>query len=169
MSRIFRLSLVFFFILGLDIATKVFIHTFFPQPLYEEVYPYGGLGVFQGLFGGIDFDITHVINRGGAWGMFAAIPKTLLTVRVVVVAFLAVYLLFLQKSGHRQLPLAFILAGASGNILDSFLYGHVIDMFHFTFWGYSFPVFNVADFAICIGFFLLVCSSLFSKKKAAVL
>jgi signal peptidase II len=44
-----------------------------------------------------------------------------------------------------------IIAGGIGNILDYFIYGHVVDMFHFILWGYSFPVFNVADASIFMG------------------
>jgi signal peptidase II len=31
------------------------------------------------------------------------------------------------------------------------LYGHVVDFLHFTFWGYSFPIFNLADTYITLG------------------
>ena len=50
--------------------------------------------------------------------------------------------------------------GALCNILDYFFYGHVIDMLHFVFWGYDYPVFNVADSFICIGVFWLFFASL---------
>jgi signal peptidase II len=36
-------------------------------------------------------------------------------------------------------------------VLDYLLYGHVIDFFHFVFWGYSFPIFNCADSYITLG------------------
>ena len=59
------------------------------------------------------------------------------------------------------MPLTCIAAGALGNILDFFLYGHVIDMFYLIFYKYSYPIFNVADSAI----FLSVMYLLFTSKK----
>jgi signal peptidase II len=55
--------------------------------------------------------------------------------------------------------LSLVLTGALGNILDYFLYGHVVDLFRFSFRGYSFPVFNCADVWIFLGV-----SSLFFEK-----
>lgn len=57
--------------------------------------------------------------------------------------------------------ISLIMGGATGNLIDYFRFGYVIDMFHFTFWGYSFPVFNFADAAISIGALCL----LFSKGR----
>ena len=48
-----------------------------------------------------------------------------------------------------------MLAGALGNIVDSLFLGHVVDMIHVVFWGWDYPVFNVADsfiFLGCLGF-----------------
>jgi Lipoprotein signal peptidase len=44
-----------------------------------------------------------------------------------------------------------IVTGAIGNAFDYWRYGHVIDFLHFTFWGSSFPVFNLADAYITLG------------------
>ncbi|MCB1080337.1 MAG: signal peptidase II, partial [Chlamydiia bacterium] len=41
----------------------------------------------------------------------------------------------------------------------------VIDMFHFVLWGYSFPVFNVADMMIFFGVATLLIQSLLEKVK----
>jgi signal peptidase II len=156
---------IFFGILGLDILTKWWIVHHLPSPTYSPNFPYGGIAVMENLFGGIHFAITHVINQGGAWGLFSSMPQALLTARMILVSFLFIYVLFFVTGAKTQLGMICILSGAIGNIIDYFIYGHVIDMFHFTFWGYSFPVFNVADSAICIGFALLSLFSLLGKKK----
>ena len=49
-----------------------------------------------------------------------------------------------------------IAVGAIGNALDYCLYGHVIDFIHFTFWGRTFPIFNLADTYITLGAIWLI-------------
>lgn len=50
-----------------------------------------------------------------------------------------------------MIALAVILAGAVGNYADRVLRGYVVDFLHVTHW----PVFNVADVYITVGFALL--------------
>lgn len=106
---------------------------------------------------GIDFFIQYVTNRGGAWGMLASWHTPLLIFRIVVILGLIGYLIY-----KRNVFIVLILAGAIGNVIDSFLYGHVIDMFHFVFWGRSYGIFNFADAMIFLGSFGLICTA----KKA---
>ena len=54
-----------------------------------------------------------------------------------------------------------ILGGAIGNLIDRICFGHVIDFIHCTFWGYEFPIFNIADSCITIGVLSLL---LFSSR-----
>lgn len=128
-------------------------------------YPYGGIAVFKNFLG-IEFSIAHQVNRGAAWGVLADFQTPLLYVRICLIASLMIYALFINKQKNYNIAFALIIAGAAGNILDYFLYGHVIDMLHFVLWGYDFPVFNVADSAIFIGICTcLVISSLEKKRK----
>jgi signal peptidase II len=134
-----------------DFFTKFFVYQMIPQ-IYSHSfwYPYGGLGVFKDFFG-IEFSINHVTNQGGAWGIFSQYQDYLLLFRIALILLMALYLCFFNKHQARTFPLTLILAGAIGNVLDFFLYGHVIDMLHFVFWGYDYPVFNIADSSIFIG------------------
>ncbi len=102
-------------------------------------------------FLGIDFYIHYVTNRGGAFGMLQAFFKPLLIFRIFVVIALLVYLIKNDHTFKKSLCIVFVLAGAIGNVIDSFLYGHVIDMFHFLFWGRSYGIFNFADAMIFVG------------------
>lgn len=147
-----------------DIASKYFTHTHLPLMRYPWlVYPYGGIPVFKNLLG-IEFSISHQINKGAAWGMLAEYQMPLLYIRIGLIIALFIYFLFLNKHQSWNIPLALILAGAAGNVLDYFLYGHVVDMLHVILWGYDFPVFNIADSAICIGIAWLFMLSLWEKK-----
>jgi signal peptidase II len=74
----------------------------------------------------------------------------------------AILLVWLKRLGRNDawpaIALALILGGALGNLYDRIAYGHVID-FILLYWGHRlFPVFNVADSAICIGAVMLALS-----------
>ena len=88
--------------------------------------------------------------------MLASLHKPLLIIRICVILGLLGYLWNTALSFKKTLFLIAILAGAVGNVLDSFLYGHVIDMFHFLFWGRSYGIFNFADAMIFMGSFGLI-------------
>lgn len=143
-------------ILMIDQLTKWWVAHHLPlmtQVFY--LYPYGGIGVFKDFFG-IEFSITHMTNTGAAWGFLGQYQLPLLIVRIGLITGIAAYLFFFNRYASWKFPLALILAGALGNVIDFFLYGHVIDMLHFVLWGYDFAVFNIADSAISLGIFFLV-------------
>jgi len=150
-------------VLGMDIGLKAFTHDSIPvmSALFPG-FPYGGIAVFHDWHG-IDFSINHVINHGAAWGAFGEYGKLLLGLRIAMIVGMAIYLVFYNKKSANKLPLTLILTGASANVLDYFIYGHVVDMFHFNFWGYSFAIFNIADAAICCGVILLLLLPWFAK------
>lgn len=95
-------------------------------------------------------------NRGAAWGLFGDHQELLLIFRAIVILFLIGYLLFRSPPLKVKIGLFLVVAGGIGNILDYFIYGHVIDMFHFVLWGYDFPIFNVADISIFLGVVWLI-------------
>ena len=148
-----------------DALLKAYIHLSIPvMSAASPVYPYDGIGVFQNWHG-IDFAITHVINKGAAWGAFASLQEYLIYARVAIIIGILVYLFFIKAEPFYKLCLTLIVAGAIGNVVDYFVYGHVVDMFYFIFWGYSYPVFNIADSAIFCGISLLLLRSLLLKAK----
>lgn len=163
--RVFRFIFLSLFLFLCDAYTKYLVATNLPNMYYASpFYPYGGIGVFQNFLG-IDFCINYVSNHGGAWGLFAAFPVALLIGRICIILAAFVYAAFVNKQPRRDLPFLLILTGASCNIFDCFVYGAVIDMFHFVLWGYSFPVFNVADMMIFFGVATLLIQSLLEKVK----
>ena len=153
-----------------DFFSKYLTDTYLPLMRHNWLwYPYGGIGVFKNFFG-IEFSLSHQINHGAAWGVLATYQLPLLYLRIALILFLLAYLLFFNKHQNRNIPIALIIAGATGNVFDYFIYGHVVDMLHFVLWGYDFPVFNLADSAIFIGVAYLLGLSLLEnhspKKKA---
>jgi signal peptidase II len=128
--------------LGLDISLKryVFLH----------ISPFQGVFVFRNFFG-IDFSLDYVKNTGAAWGFLSSLQSYLLWGRCAIILSLLGFIFFSSLPFGRKAFLSWIVAGAFGNVLDFFIYGHVVDMFHFCFWGYSFAVFNIADSMIFCG------------------
>lgn len=144
--------LVIFF----DAISKYWVHLSLPMMNSNfSFYPYGGIPVFKDFFG-VEFSLTHLTNRGAAWGALESYQDILVGVRVALILAMIVYVCRYCKSLHWQLPLTLVIAGALGNVFDYFFYGHVVDMFHFVLWGYPFPVFNVADSSVCIGIAWLI-------------
>lgn len=151
-------------ILLLDQGSKFIVQKFIP--LIDEsyyVYPYGGIPVFKNFIG-IEFSINHITNKGAAWGLFGGYQLILVLLRIVLIIWGIIYLFFYNQHRSWQIPILMILAGAIGNVIDFFMYGHVIDMFHVVLWGYDFPVFNIADSAITIGIGSLILLSWFESK-----
>lgn len=152
-------------VLLIDLLSKFFIYKYLPiSNRFSLWYPYGGIGIFKNFLG-IEFSINHTINHGAAWGMFAEAKDFLLALRIIMIAALFGYLLFYNQHKNWQFPLVLITMGALGNVIDTFIYGHVVDMFHFILWGYDFPVFNVADSCITIGVAWLFISSLLQSTQ----
>ena len=127
-------------------------------PLHE------GFQVIPGFF-----RITHVQNRGAAFGLFSDSPsewKVALLILFSVVALVIVSAL-LWKNSHAMsttgVGLALILGGAVGNLWDRLTQGHVTDFLLFYVGQYQWPAFNVADSAIVVGACLLVFEILFVK------
>ena len=153
-----------------DFVSKYLTHAYLPLMNHKWLwYPYGGIGIFKNFLG-IEFSLSHQINHGAAWGILADYQIPLLYLRIILIACLVIYAMFFNRQANRTIPIALIVAGAAGNVIDYFIYGHVVDMLHFVLWGYDFPVFNLADTSIFIGvacFLLLSClESHPSQKKA---
>ncbi len=115
------------------------------------------------------FRITHVQNRGAAFGLFSDSPsewKIAILISFSLVALVVVSAL-LWKNSHAMsvtgVGLALILGGALGNLWDRLISGHVVDFLDFYIGSYHWPAFNVADSAIVVGALLLVGEILFAK------
>src|SRR5690606_11670701 len=83
------------------------------------------------------FEIVHIRNRGAAFGMFSQWDshyREWFFYGITLVALVALTLLYAKtKPGERkvQIPLALILGGALGNLVDRIFRGSVIDFLRF--------------------------------------
>lgn len=109
------------------------------------------------------FHLTYVQNPGAAFGIFAHQQLFFILTTVVLFAVFLRFLSYIRRQGRCMiLGVALLLGGAVGNLVDRARYGYVVDFFDFRIW----PVFNVADIAICVGVGLMVYAILFHMKEA---
>ncbi len=140
--------LIFVSVLFLDQITKMLTLKFLLPKGSIDILPF--------------FSLTYIENTGSAFGLFQNANLFLL-----IVSFLVLFLMIkwredilslgrLAKCGYLM-----VFAGALGNIYDRIFLGHVIDFLDFHFW----PVFNIADSAICIGAAFIALAILKANKK----
>lgn len=102
------------------------------------------------------FYITKVYNTGAAWSMFDDSLIVLIIIAIVAFFLLLKYQNVFVENKRNTLAFALIYGGLVGNLIDRVVYGYVIDYLHIYIISYSFPVFNLADIAIVIGFLLVI-------------
>jgi signal peptidase II len=109
--------------------------------------------------------LTYVENRGAAFGLLQDQTYFFIVVGVVVIGvIIASYRYIPEPSWLLNLCLGLQMGGAIGNLIDRVRDGYVVDFVDLTFW----PVFNVADSAICVGVAGLALTVLFPPRERAV-
>ena len=101
------------------------------------------------------FRLDFVKNYGAAFNIFNG-SRIFLSFISIFFSILLIYLI-LRKNNLNEFDLysfSFILGGTIGNGIDRILKGYVIDFINLNF--ISFPVFNIADISINIGFIFLL-------------
>ena len=108
--------------------------------------------------------ITHIENRGAAFGMLSEHRWVFLVVSTLTILFLLVFLLRMRSRDPLLISaLAMVLSGGIGNMIDRLALGYVVDMIDFCL--IDFAVFNVADSFVCVGAALLFIAVLFEAKE----
>ncbi len=139
-------------IVGSDQLTKALVRSDF------------SLGESRPLIEGI-FHLTYIENTGAAFSSFEG-QRLLLTLLplILTAVFLFLMVTWKRKGMHwtALISFALIAAGGIGNLIDRVFRGSVTDFLDFRFW----PVFNLADIAVCVGCgFLVVFVFFFDRKK----
>lgn len=112
------------------------------------------------------FEIYYIRNPGAAWGIFADKQILFYICTIAVLIFGSWFYVQCAKSGafcDVQILTVLILSGAVGNFIDRLRFQYVIDFFYFKL--IDFPVFNVADCYVTVGFLLLVILLFFKYKE----
>ncbi len=106
------------------------------------------------------FNITHLSNKGAAFGILADAGRWReLFFQVVSVAAMAGLTIYFSTARRKDALLltstSLILGGALGNFIDRIHLGHVTDFLDIYAGRYHWPAFNLADSAITVGGILL--------------
>ena len=125
----------------LDQLTKLFVH--------QNMVLNSSLPVIDGIF-----SITYIQNTGAAFSFLEGMTSLLIGVQVIVIVGILAYMVRKGLSHHWvfRTSMALILGGGVGNLIDRAVNGYVVDFLNFHFW----PIFNVADIAVCVGCGLLM-------------
>ncbi len=108
------------------------------------------------------FHLTYILNPGAAFGMFAHNRLFFIAIAVVVIGIIIwARREILASPWEVKAGCGLFLGGAIGNLIDRARQGLVIDFFDFRIW----PVFNIADIAICIGVGLIIWNLLKTELK----
>ncbi len=113
------------------------------------------LHVSYGILGDV-IQLTYIRNPGAAFGIMLGGRWFYLVLSSIACIVMIYYLTKLPPEEHTgRYAMMAILGGAFGNLIDRIFYGEVTDFIDIGFGFYRWPVFNVADTAITIGFILL--------------
>lgn len=140
-------------VLIVDRATKIWAAGNLPFQVPVTVIP------------GLDniFTLTYIRNGGAAFGLFPQAGTLFALVKIVVVIGLVIWFDSLPVQHFLvRLAVGMIQGGAIGNLVDRLTTGTVVDFLHFHFW----PIFNVADSAVCVGVVVLAAYLLVDDSAA---
>jgi signal peptidase II len=158
-NKYIRLAIVAGLVVLADQITKALILRYLP--LHKSIPVIAGI-----------FDITHVLNPGGAFGLLADLSVVMRTVIFLFISSLAVGLVFYfyikTPRSHTFLSIGFalIFGGAIGNLIDRVRFGMVVDFLDLYIGQYHWPAFNIADSAITVGIFIFIYHLLFKNMPA---
>jgi signal peptidase II len=145
------------FTIALDQLTKAIVT--------GALQPYVPVAVIPGFL-----NWTLAFNTGAAFSFLADQPgwqRWLFSgMALAVSAVLVRWLARTPRADWRTaLPLALVIGGALGNLIDRVRFGHVTDFIQVYHQQWAFPSFNIADSAISVGAVLLVCFGLFGRHS----
>lgn len=110
--------------------------------------------------------LNYVKNTGAAWSMLSGQQVLLSLIAVVEIGVLLWFLVKVRgKKRLTEAALALMIGGALGNLWDRLYLGYVRDFIDTYPFGYDFPVFNIADAALCIGVGLLMIEMIREDRK----
>ena len=154
--RIFLFStLIALLILLIDQASKWFtVKNFELMESYSIIHPV--------------LNFTYARNEGAAWSILSGHVWFLFAFGMLAAVLMILFFRRLAEGfPERYYALLLIFAGIAGNSFDRAFHGAVIDFIHVHYYNiWHYPIFNVADMAICTGVGIYMLSGLLRKSPA---
>lgn len=144
-----KLILLAIFTIVLDQLTKYIV--------VERMFEGESIPIIENIF-----HLTYILNPGAAFGMMP--HNRMFFILMAVLVLTGIWYLrkdIMESPLFVRLGTALFAGGAIGNLIDRSRQGLVIDFFDFRIW----PIFNVADIAICVGVGLIIWSLLLTEIK----
>ncbi len=140
-------ALIFVFALVADLVTKA---------IFEGKY----FTLIKGVF-----SISSAHNTGAGFSIFSNQVVFLLVITSVFLVGFTAYLVFDKdkKTNLWWITVGLIYAGAIGNMIDRICFGYVRDFLYFEL--INFPIFNIADICLTVGFTLFAINFLILQPK----
>ncbi|SEM13108.1 signal peptidase II [Aquimarina amphilecti] len=119
-----------------------------------------------------NFILTKVENSGAAYSLgsdLAPFLKVILLQLLPILVLVFLLRLILIKTTYSKetiLGFTFIIGGGIGNLYDRIVYGSVTDFMIMDLGIIKTEIFNMADVSIMIGSFIIIITTLFSKKES---
>lgn len=161
--HVVALAVVGLVLLFIDFFTKAACYHLLPSRLINQ----GAFVLFENFLG-IQGSLYLTLNKGAAWGVLASMQIPLLIFRMTIISGMLYYLFSRTHTRLVTWSLMIICVGAIGNVIDFFIYRSVVDFIALNFWGYSFPIFNIADTLITLGSVGLILSYLQKHERCQV-
>lgn len=146
--------------MGLVIAVVVVIADQLSKLLIQNVTALQDVEIIRDFF-----YLTYVKNTGAAWSLFSDMTGVLTLISAVAVGVMLWYIITKKPKGLTLVAVALMAGGAAGNMIDRLFLQYVRDFLHFYIFGYDFPVFNIADIALCVGVGLLLLSAFLEEEQ----
>lgn len=133
-----RLFLLILFLLSADQLSKYLVRKWIDTHESIELLPF--------------LSLENVKNSGIAFGMLQGHTGMIIFTSSAIVLLLIVTGLAIMHDSRFLWPLAFLVGGSVGNLIDRFAFGQVTDFLRLPHW----PAFNLADVFIITGVALLL-------------
>ena len=109
-------------------------------------------------------------NKGAAFSILWGNRWVIIIITILILFFLIHTILKERKKIERYIKFydvtyGLLIGGILGNLFDRILRGYVIDYIALSIFGYSFPIFNIADIAITSGVIFMIIYILFFENK----
>lgn len=109
--------------------------------------------------------LNYINNTGASFSILTNTKYLLIVLSLIAIVIIIRYINTFKNTIFNRIGLGLLLGGILGNLSDRILFGYVKDFISLYIFGYSFPVFNIADICIVVGVIILIISILRGEDK----